>query len=503
MSRVQNAKDKVASDSSNLGAKESFLLKTGALDQVKDIILAVDNQNTLIYINRAAERQYNVSKEQALGKKLNELYRQLWFNPDDEHRAYLSLKEKGYWEGASIHLQPDGSKEVMESIVTPIKDDSGKQVGLLSITRDITSRVNVDQWLIESNQRLKYVIEAAGMMVYEINVRTNQIIVIRGLEELLGYSVGEVPATIDWWISQIHPNDAHRAKEQFYPTKSTEKVVNEYRIHRKDGGYIIVRGTASIITNLKGDPERIIGSMQDVTKERSLEKELQDKERMSTIGVTAGMVGHDIRNPLQAITSDIYLIKSDIDSAPKCIEKENIKESLSGIEKNVEYINKIVQDLQDYAKTITPSAQKVDLSGLCEEVLFKNGIPKNIQAVCKVGSEASKITSDSALLKRILSNLTSNAVQAMPEGGKLTLAAYKNEGDVVITVEDTGVGIAKEVKEKLFTPMFTTKARGQGFGLAVVKRMTEALGGSVTYESEVGKGTKFIIRLPPPQRVER
>lgn len=387
----------------------------------------------------------------------------------------------------------------MESIVTPIKDDSGKQVGLLSITRDITSRVNVDQWLIESNQRLKYVIEAAGMMVYEINVRTNQIIVIRGLEELLGYSIGEVPATIDWWISQIHSEDAHKAKEQFYPSKSTEKIVNEYRIRRKDGGHITVRGTASIIT--KGDPERIIGSMQDVTKERNMEKQLQAKERMSAIGETAGMVGHDIRNPLQAIASDLYLIKSDIDSAPKCIEKESIKESLTGIEKNVEYINKIVADLQDYAKTITPAAQMVDLGGLCEEVLFKNGIPENIQAVCKVEPEASKLISDSALLRRILSNLTSNAVQAMPKGGKLTIAAYKNEGDVVITVEDTGVGITKEVKEKLFTPMFTTKARGQGFGLAVVKRMTEVLGGSVTYESEVGKGTKFIVRLPPPKEI--
>lgn len=94
---MQNAEDKVTLNSS-LGARELFLLKTGALDQVKDIILAVDNQNTLLYINKAAERQYNVSKEQALGSKLTELYRQLWFNPDDEHKAILSLKEKGYWE---------------------------------------------------------------------------------------------------------------------------------------------------------------------------------------------------------------------------------------------------------------------------------------------------------------------------------------------------------------------------------------------------------------------
>ncbi len=86
---------------------------------------------------------------------------------------------------------------------------------------------------------------------------------------------------------------------------------------------------------------------------------------------------------------------------------------------------------------------------------------------------------------------------------QLTIKAYrdKKKHDSVITVEDTGVGIPESVKNKLFTPMFTTKAKGQGFGLAVIKRMTEALGGTVTFESQEGKGTKFIIRLPPPKEL--
>ena len=100
------------------------------------------------------------------------------------------------------------------------------------------------------------------------------------------------------------------------------------------------------------------------------------------------------------------------------------------------------------------------------------------------------------MLKRILGNLVNNAVQAMPKGGKVAIQAFKDAGDVVITVEDTGVGIPEEVRPKVFAPLFTTKARGQGFGLPVVKRITEALGGTVTFESEVGKGTKFIVHLP-------
>jgi len=84
----------------------------------------------------------------------------------------------------------------------------------------------------------------------------------------------------------------------------------------------------------------------------------------------------------------------------------------------------------------------------------------------------------------------------MPNGGKLTVKASKKDNKAIMTVEDTGVGIPEEVKPKLFTPLFTTKAKGQGFGLPVVKRLVEALGGTITFESEVGKGTRFIVELP-------
>ena len=113
-------------------------------------------------------------------------------------------------------------------------------------------------------------------------------------------------------------------------------------------------------------------------------------------------------------------------------------------------------------------------------------------------AEARKIVADSAYLNRILYNLVTNAVQAMPKGGKIIIHVSKDKktDDAVITVEDTGVGIPEAAKDKLFTPMFTTKSKGQGFGLAVIKRMAEALKGTVSFESQEGKGTKFIVRLP-------
>ena len=247
--------------------------------------------------------------------------------------------------------------------------------------------------------------------------------------------------------------------------------------------------------------EEYANQMEQLANQRA--EQLKTAERLAAIGATAGMVGHDIRNPLQAITGDLYLAQTELASIPESDEKKNAIECLQEIEKNVDYINKIVSDLQDYTRTLKPIARETDLQKLMDELLAKNGIPENVKVQVKVQKEAGTVMADSDILKRIFGNLVINAVQAMPKGGKLTIKAYKEANDSIITVEDTGVGIPEEAKDKLFMPLFTTKSKGQGFGLAVVKRMTEALGGTVTFESQQGKGTKFIIRLPPEKIVKR
>jgi signal transduction histidine kinase len=223
---------------------------------------------------------------------------------------------------------------------------------------------------------------------------------------------------------------------------------------------------------------------------------------LANIGATAGMVGHDIRNPLQAITSDLFLAKSDLTDLPDNDQKQNALESLDEIEKNIDYINKIVADLQDYARPLNPRSQETNIKSLFNEIISKNGIPKNIELTVEAEEKAERIMADPDYLKRIFSNLILNATQAMPNGGKLTIRADvdKETNDVLVTIKDTGVGIPEDVKPKLFTPMITTKPKGQGFGLAVVKRMTEGLGGMVTFESHEGKGTTFIVRLPLRQK---
>lgn len=130
------------------------------------------------------------------------------------------------------------------------------------------------------------------------------------------------------------------------------------------------------------------------------------------------------------------------------------------------------------------------------KLLITVSLPKNIEAFAICNKHLPTLKLDLTFLKRILVNLATNAIQAMPNGGTLTIRTFERKGKAVISVEDTGMGITEEIKPKLFQPLMTTKSKGQGFGLAVVKRLVEAQGGSIRFESESGKGTKFIIEFP-------
>jgi signal transduction histidine kinase len=294
-------------------------------------------------------------------------------------------------------------------------------------------------------------------------------------------------------------------------------LANHTILIRKDGKEVPIDDSGAPIKNKNGKTTGVVLIFRDTTERRQMEnkldeyrknledlvekrtRQLKDAERMAAIGQTAGMVGHDIRNPLQSIISELYLAKTELAALPEDVSRSSMMESIESIEQEVSYINKIVQDLQDFARPIKPVAQEIDLQAVCEEILLKSPMPQNIKASCRIQPEAKRLMADPDALKRIIGNLVVNAVQAMPEGGELTIRAFSERDSTAIIVQDTGVGISEDVKKKLFTPLFTTKAKGQGFGLPVVQRMTEALGGTVTFESTVGKGTNFIIRLPPPR----
>jgi signal transduction histidine kinase len=139
---------------------------------------------------------------------------------------------------------------------------------------------------------------------------------------------------------------------------------------------------------------------------------------------------------------------------------------------------------------------EIDLCSAIPQLVATVKVPDNITLTTVCDPALPKIKLDRTLLKRVLVNLAINSIQAMPNGGKLTIKATCKNDNVVISVADTGIGIPDEIKPKLFQPLMTTKSKGQGFGLAVVKRLVEAQGGSITFESKVGVAQLSPLLFP-------
>jgi len=218
---------------------------------------------------------------------------------------------------------------------------------------------------------------------------------------------------------------------------------------------------------------------------------LKSAERFATIGELAAMIGHDLRNPLTGIAGANYYLKTK--HGPN-MDKKGI-EMLKIIDADVEYSNKIINDLLEYSREIKPELTVTTPNRLLKEALAFTKIPKNTQIIDQT-LDKPEIKADTQKLVRAFLNIIKNAFDAMPNGGKLTIKSDELNDDVRISFTDNGVGMTKETLSKIWSPLFTTKPRGMGFGLPICKRIVEAHNGKISVASEVGKGLTLVVSLP-------
>jgi signal transduction histidine kinase len=225
------------------------------------------------------------------------------------------------------------------------------------------------------------------------------------------------------------------------------------------------------------------------------QKKLLKSERFAAIGELAGMIGHDLRNPLAGIKNASYFLRKKQGS----FVGDSGMQMLNTIDKAVEYSNKVVNDLLDYSRDIPLDLEECTPKSLIDYVLLTIKIPKNIKILDHTESSPT-IMADMNKLVRVFTNLITNALDAMSQnGGTLEINSHQNGDNLELAFADTGTGMSPEVMEKIFTPLFTTKAQGMGFGLAICKRIIETHGGTIAVESTQKKGTVFTVTLPVSQ----
>ena len=243
---------------------------------------------------------------------------------------------------------------------------------------------------------------------------------------------------------------------------------------------------------LKTYSEKLEEMVEERTKElKDAQEQLVRREKLAVLGQLAGGVGHELRNPLGVISNAVYYLKMIQPEAD-----DTIREYLETISQEVNNSTEIVSDLLDFSRVKSVDREETAISDLVARVLEKQPVPENVKMATTTPSDLPPVFVDSGQISQVLLNLVTNACQAMPDGGKLSIQVKAEQDKVHVSVTDTGSGISKDNMKNLFEPLFTTKARGIGLGLALSKNLVEINGGRIEVESEEGKGSTFTVILP-------
>ncbi|MEJ5375680.1 MAG: ATP-binding protein [bacterium] len=304
-------------------------------------------------------------------------------------------------------------------------------------------------------------------------------------------------------LEEVFPQIPSRLLKEAARGRHDPQMRRQSMKYTRPDGQIMELGFS--LAPLKGDDEVLMGTIfhfQDLTQAVAMEQHLRRVDRLASIGEMAARIAHEIRNPLASVSGSIQILQKELslDGANRRLMEIVLRET--------KRLNGLLTEFLNFARPEHSTPRKMDLSKALRETLTLF-LEQTTQA-CNLKAEISPglmIYADSKRLRQVVWNLLNNALEAMPHGGDLSVRAFGASGNLpagldsqerwlVVEVEDSGVGISEDVRDKVFDPFFTTKEKGTGLGLSIVHRLVEEMGGRIELQSQPGKGSRFSLWLP-------
>ena len=280
--------------------------------------------------------------------------------------------------------------------------------------------------------------------------------------------------------------------------RAVQEGAQDYLVKGHVDGYSLTRAIRYAIERkraeeaLKEYSERLEEMVEQRTKElRDAQEQLIRAERLAVIGRLGASLGHELRNPLSIIKNCAYYLNMKLRDPD-----ERAKKHIKIMEMEIARSNKIINNLLSFAQDEKPALRKTQINTMVQDALSRSPVPESVAVVTELGEALPPLRADPGQIEQVFMNMISNAVQAVSDEGRLEFAT-RAEGEFIVTeLKDNGCGIPEENLEKIFEPLFSTRAEGIGLGLAVSKQLIQAHKGAIEVESQVGKGTTFRVRLP-------
>jgi len=456
-----------------------------------DAIIAKDLHGTVLAWNRGAERMYGYTATEIIGKPISVLIPPDQPNELIDIMARLARGERvEHYE--TVRLTKDGRHLDVSLSISPVKDAAGRVVGASTIARDITATKQDIRRLRESEARLRSIVEAAVDGIIVIDAHGTVEAFNRGAERLFGYEASEILGRSVKVLMPSPYREEHDGYIDRYVSTGEARIIGigrEVSGRRKDGSTFPVHLSVGEMS-LRGE-RKFTGILHDLSSRVQMEVQLREQAALARLGEMAAVIAHEVKNPLAAVRGAIQVIGSRLPPASREAEV------MADIIARIDTLNSLVKDLLLFARPPKPHLMPIDVTvvlGTTAALLSQDAAYAGVQTA--ISGHASPVMADAELLKIAFINLLVNSAQAMKGHGTIAVSVAEADGGCTVVVSDTGPGIPPEVRDRLFTPFVTTKARGTGLGLSTVKRIVEAHHGQIQVESPADGGTRIMVRLP-------
>jgi two-component system sensor kinase FixL len=470
---------------------EASRILAAIVESSQDAIIGKDLNGIVLSWNEGAHRMYGYSAGEMVGRSMNVII------PPDRPNELVSILDRvrrgervAPYETARI--TKDGRRLDISLLVSPIRDAGGRIVGASAIGRDITEQKLAEQARRASEARWRAIIETAVDGIVLIDARGTIEVFNPGAERMFGYAESEVLGRNVNMLMPAPYHDEHDGYMRRYLETGNRKIIGigrEVVGRRKDGTTFPLHLAVGELS--AGKERRFAGILHDLTARVALEERLREQAALVRLGEMAAVIAHEVKNPLTAVRGAVQVIGSRLPPGSKDfpITKE-IVARLDGL-------NGLIQDLLLFARTPYPHPSPVELASILRIVAdLLSADPAFAAVQVEITGSAPPLSADADLLKIVFQNLIINAAHAMDSQGSVRVSVVDEHDGVVVTISDEGPGIAPEIRERLFQPFQTTKARGTGLGLATAKRLVEAHAGTIAIDCPPAGGTTVTIRLP-------
>ena len=504
-------------------------------DSLSDLICLVDVRGRIIRTNRMVETWNLAQAVDVRGREFHEL-----FHPGcTDSSCYLDTFWKQAWEKA-LRGQPAQCEAYDEflkrHVLIQVQPWKGAAAGsTVVVMQDITELKQAEKelkGLLEQIERVKQEWEYTADSLPElVCLLDNQGRIMRANRTVETWNLGRVTGVKGQEFHELlHPGCADPScyvtsfwkqaweearRGQLAQYEAYDEVLKRYVLVQvqpwRNWGKGKTKSSTVVVVQditerkraekaLKEYSERLEEMVDERTKElRDTQQQLLRAERLAAIGQLGASIGHELRNPLGIIKNSTYYLNMKMGSAG-----EKVRKHLGIIEKEIARSNKIITDLMDFARVRSPTLRKTDANLLVREAISRSNIPENVEVITRLTKGLSPLMADPGQIEQVFINMISNATQAMTssdsletrDGGRLEISTRAEDGFIATEFKDNGRGISEENLGKLFEPLFTTKTKGIGLGLAICKAIVESHEGRIEVESELGQGTTFTVKLP-------